>query len=90
MDNSVFVGAPSVKEVFDYCKQTGYTIDPIAFVRWNEERGWLNGKKYIALDWRKAVKKWYCKQNGLSISEMETMSDICQDMLSKVKVGKND
>ena len=90
VDNSVFVGAPSVKEVSDYCKQTGYTIDPIAFVRWHEERGWMNGKKYIALEWRKAVRKWYCKQNRLSISEMETMSDICQDMLSKVKVGKND
>ena len=86
MDNSGYVGAPSIEEVAEYCKRSGYTIDPVAFVRWNEERGWMNGKKYIAVDWRKAVRKWFCKENGLAYSEMETMTDICHDVLSKVKV----
>lgn len=85
VDKSRYVGAPSVEEVAIYCKESGYTIDPVAFVKWNSERGWMNGKKYIALDWRKAVRKWFCKENGLSYSEMESMADVCHDMLSKVK-----
>ena len=84
MDKSRYVGAPSVEEVAIYCKESGYTIDPVAFVKWNSDRGWMNGKKYFALDWRKAVRKWFCKENGLSYSEMESMTDICHDMLSKV------
>ena len=85
VEKSDFVGALSVDDVAAYAKESGYTIDPVAFVRWNEERGWMNGKKYIALDWRKAVRKWFCKENGLSYSEMETMTNVCSDMLSKVK-----
>ena len=45
-----------------------------------------HGANHIAVDWRKAVRKWFCKENGLVYSEMETMSDICHDVLSKVKV----
>jgi len=75
VDKQEYVGAPSVDEVAAYAKESGYTIDPVAFVRWNEERGWMNGKKYIALDWKKAVRKWFCKENGLEFSEMETMAD---------------
>lgn len=86
MDKSGYVGAPSVEDVVKYCKRSGYTIEPVAFIRWNEDRGWMNGKKYIAVDWRKAVRKWFCKENGLAYSEMETMTDICHDVLSKVKV----
>lgn len=85
VEKTEFVGAPSVDEVAAYCAESGYTIDVKAFVKWNEERGWMNGKKYIALDWRKAVRKWFCKDNGLSYSEMETMSNVCSDMLSHGK-----
>ena len=85
VDKSEYVGAPSVDEVAAYAQESGYTIDPIAFVKWNEARGWMNGKKYIAVDWRKAVRKWFCKENGLSFSEMESFSDVCADMLGKVK-----
>ncbi len=85
VDKSEYVGAPSVDEVAAYAQESGYTIDPVAFVKWNEARGWMNGKKYIAVDWRKAVRKWFCKENGLSLSEMETFSDVCADMLGKVK-----
>lgn len=86
VDNSGFVGAPSVEDVADYCQSSGYTIDPIAFVNWHVERGWRHGKKYMAVDWQKAVRKWYCKENGLSMDEMETMSDICGGILSRIKV----
>ncbi len=86
VDKSGYVGAPTVEEVAAYAQESGYTIDPIAFVRWHEERGWMNGKKYVAVDWRKAVRKWFCKDNGLSFDEMESMADVCRDMLSKVKV----
>ena len=90
VDKSRYVGAPSVEEVAIYCKESGYTIDPVAFVKWNSERGWMNGKKYIALDWRKAVRKWFCKENDLSYSEMDSMTDICHDMLSKVKGAQDE
>lgn len=90
VDKPVYAGAPSIEDVAAYCQESGYTIDPKAFVRWNEERGWMNGKKYIAVDWRKAVRKWFCKENGLEYSEMETMADICADVLGKVKVVQND
>lgn len=90
VDKRAYVGAPSVEDVAAYCQESGYTIDPAAFVRWNEERGWMNGKKYIAVDWRKAVRKWFCKENGLSYSEMETLTDVCSDVLGKVKAVQND
>lgn len=83
------VGAPSVEEVADYCKSSGYTIDPIAFVNWNKERGWMNGKKYIALDWQKAVRKWYCKENNLQFEEIESVGNIYGGLLNKLKVGQN-
>ncbi len=89
VDKIAFVGAPTVDDVAEYCRESGYTIDPMAFVRWNEERGWMNGKRYIAVDWRKAVRKWYCKENGIEFSEMETMADICSDVLGKVKAVQN-
>lgn len=89
-DKSVYPGAPSVADVTTYCQESGYTIDPVAFVNWNEKRGWMNGKKYIALDWKKAVRKWFCKENGLSYSEIESMANICGDMLSKMKAGSHD
>lgn len=90
VDKSEYAGAPSVAEVAAYCQESGYTIDPLAFVNWNEKRGWMNGKKYIALDWKKAVRKWFCKENGLSYSEIESMANICGDMLSKMKAGAHD
>ena len=90
MDKSEFVGAPTVEEVAAYANESGYTIDPVAFVHWNEKRGWMNGKKYIAVDWRKAVRKWFCKENGLSFNELESMTDICHDVLSKVNGGADE
>ena len=87
--NSGYVGAPTIEEVSEYCQSSGYTIDPVAFVKWNEARGWMNGKKYIAVDWRRAVRKWFCKENNVSYSEMESMANICSDVLSKVKVVQN-
>lgn len=90
VDNSGFVGAPSVEDVADYAQSSGYTIDPIAFVNWHAERGWRHGKKYMAVDWQKAVRKWYCKENGLSMDEMESMSDICSGILSKIKGTSHD
>lgn len=90
VDNSGFIGAPTVEEVAAYAQESGYTIDPVAFVKWNSERGWMNGKKYIALDWKKAVRKWFCKENGLSYSEIESISNVCTDMLSKMKARSHD
>lgn len=86
VDKPVYAGAPTVDDVAAYCQESGYTIDPAAFVRGNEARGWMNGKKYIAVDWKKAVRKWFCKENGIAYSEMETLANVCSDVLGKVKV----
>lgn len=71
-DKPVYAGAPTVEDVAAYCQESGYTIDPAAFVRWNEARGWMNGKKYIAVDWKKLsgngfarktaslIRRWRC------------------------------
>ena len=45
----------------------------------------MNGKKYIAVDWKKAVRKWFCKENGIAYSEMEMLANVCSDVLGKVK-----
>jgi hypothetical protein len=90
VEKTDFVGAPSVEEVASYAQENGYTIDPVSFVSWNEKRGWMNGKKYIALDWRKAVRKWFCKENGLSYSDIDPMSNGGSDMQGQAKEVGND
>lgn len=47
VDKPVYAGAPTVEDVAAYCQESGYTIDPAAFVRWNEARGWMNGKNTL-------------------------------------------
>ncbi len=86
VDKLEIAPVPTVEDVAAYAEKSGYTIDPVAFVKWNSERGWMNGKKFIGIDWRKAVRKWYCKENNLQYSEMETMADLAGGILSKVKV----
>lgn len=71
VDNSEFVGAPTVKDVADYCSELGIPVDVMAFMAWHNEHGWKYGKKYIALDWKNAVRKWYCKDVGISITDFD-------------------
>ncbi len=73
VDNSAFIGAPQVEEVADYCSEIGIAIDVPAFMSWHNERGWRHGKKYMALDWKKAVRQWYCKDTGVSLIDFETL-----------------
>lgn len=70
-DNLVFVGAPTVEMVAGYCTEIGIAINIPAFISWHNERGWKHGKKYIAQDWQKAVRQWYCKDNEISLHEFE-------------------
>ena len=85
VDNSEFVGAPSAENVADYCTELGISVDVPAFMAWHNERGWRHGKKYIALDWKNAVKKWYCKDAGLSLTDFETELIARQNELGKRK-----
>ena len=86
VDNSEFVGAPTVKDVADYCSELGIPVDVMAFMAWHNERGWRYGKKYIALDWKTAVRKWYCKDAGISLADFEDGLTSGQYELSKGKV----
>lgn len=73
VDNTTFIGAPQVGDVAQYCSKIGIAIDVPAFMSWHNERGWRHGKKYMALDWKKAVRQWYCKDIGISLTDFETM-----------------
>ena len=85
VDNLGFVGAPSAENVADYCTELGISVDVPAFMAWHNERGWRHGKKYIALDWKNAVKKWYCKDAGLSLTDFEKELSVRQNELGKRK-----
>lgn len=85
VDNSGFVGAPSAENVADYCKELGIAVDVPAFMAWHNERGWRHGKKYIAMDWKNAVKKWYCKDAGISLTDFEAGLAAGQNELGKRK-----
>ena len=85
VDNSGFVGAPSADNVSDYCKELEIAVDVPAFISWHNERGWRHGKKYVALDWKQAVRKWYCKDAGISITSFETELAARQNELGKGK-----
>lgn len=85
VDNSGFVGAPSAENVADYCKELGIAVDVPAFMDWHIERGWRHGKKYVALDWQKAVRQWYCKDSGISITGFEAELASRQNELGKGK-----
>ena len=85
VDNSGFVGAPSAENVADYCKELGIAVDVQAFISWHNERGWRHGKKYVALDWQKAVRQWYCKDAGISITGFEAELASRQNELGKRK-----
>ena len=71
VDNFGYVGAPTVEDVAAYCSEIGIAINVPAFISWHKERGWKHGKKYVATDWQKAVRQWYCKDNELSLHEFE-------------------
>ena len=85
VDNSGFVGAPSAENVTDYCKELEIAVDVPAFISWHNERGWRHGKKYVALDWKQAVRKWYCKDAGISITGFEAELATRQNELGKGK-----
>ena len=38
-------------------KKLGIAVDVPAFMAWHNERGWRHGKRYVALDWQKAVRQ---------------------------------
>lgn len=48
---------PTVDEVREYCLKHNYTIDPEAFIDYNESKGWVVGKSPMK-DWRAAVRTW--------------------------------
>lgn len=49
---------PSVAEVSAYISESGYTIDPTAFVDFYDSVGWKIGKGKPMKDWKAAVRTW--------------------------------
>lgn len=90
VDNTTFVGAPQEEDVAQYCSEIGIAIDVPAFMSWHNERGWRHGKKYIALDWKKAVRKWFCKDMNVPFEEFEQQIYDKQNEIGKVKAVQND
>ena len=89
VDKPDYPGAPSIDEVTAYCKEIGIAIDAEAFMAWHNERGWHHGKTYIALDWQKAVRKWFCKDMNVPFDEFEQQVLSSQSELSKGKEVQN-
>ena len=85
VDNTTFIGAPQVEDVAQYCSEIGMAIDVPAFMSWHSERGWRHGKKYIALDWKTAVRKWFCKDMNVPFEEFEQQVYGKQNEVSKRK-----
>lgn len=90
VDNTTFVGAPQEEDVAQYCSEIEIAIDVPAFMSWHNERGWRHGKKYIALDWKKAVRKWFCKDMNVPFEEFEQQIYDKQNEIGKVKAVQND
>lgn len=85
-----YVGAPSIGEVAEYCKGLGIAIDLEAFMAWHNERGWHHGKTYMALDWQKAVRKWFCNDMNVPFDQFEKDVASRKIELGKGKEAQND
>lgn len=48
---------PSVKEVSDYCKSMGYSVNPEAFVDFYESKNWMIGRNKMK-SYQAAVRTW--------------------------------
>ena len=48
---------PTVDEVSEYCRTSGYVVDPQRFVDFYASKGWKVGKESMK-DWRAAVRNW--------------------------------
>ena len=48
---------PSLEEVKEYCRESGYNIDAERFVAFYESKGWMVGKNKMK-DWKAAVRGW--------------------------------
>ena len=55
---------PTQKEVEEYVKEKGYSVDSERFVNFYESKGWMVGKSKM-VSWRHAVANW-AKSNGKS------------------------
>lgn len=53
---------PSVRDVADYCREKGYTVDAARFVDYYSSIGWKVGKNPMK-DWRAAVRTWVRKDS---------------------------
>lgn len=60
-ERKVFV-PPSVEEVKQYCKENGYTVNPVKFVSYYTSNGWMVGRNKMK-DWKAAVRTWQSKEN---------------------------
>lgn len=48
---------PSVKEVSEYVKEKGYSVDANNFINFYESKGWMVGKNKMK-DWKAAIRTW--------------------------------
>lgn len=60
--------APSSEEVYAYCQEHGYSVDPEHFVAYYAARGWSYGKGIPMKDWKAAVRTWVKNQPASSMA----------------------
>lgn len=59
---------PSVEEVYQYCRENNYSINPERFVNHYEANGWMAGKNKMK-DWRAAVRLWQSNQYTVNFTK---------------------
>lgn len=61
-NNSIF-SRPDVKQVAEYCRERGNTVDPERFCDYYDANGWKVGKNPMK-DWKAAVRTWEKNERG--------------------------
>lgn len=74
-ERKVFV-PPSVDEVTQYCKENGYTVNPVKFVSYYTSNGWMVGRNKMQ-DWKAAVITWQSNGNNYGERQLSANNQIC-------------
>lgn len=61
---------PSLKDVSDYCKQAGLSMDPEKFVDHYTSNGWMVGCNPMK-DWQAAARNWNRKEHNFGKNEVD-------------------
>lgn len=62
---------PTVKQVEEYCRERGNSVDTERFIDFYESKGWMVGKNKMK-DWKAAVRNWERNKASKSVQSEDT------------------